>query len=409
MNMTLEDKASETGSPAQTEAGTWLSVVSHLHPKYGGLSAGVPALARAVSSSGRSPAMHLAAFCLEGEQTPLPPSSRLAVSYWPLRRFAPTGAFRALVAHAQGVHIHGLWTSSTNLSARLARQLGKPYVISAHGMLEPWALGNKRLKKQVYAAVWERRNLAGAACLHALTDAEAEDYRRFGLRQPVAVIPNGVEVPASRSSTAFLEAFPRLRGQRLVLFLGRLHPKKGVDLLAEAWGSVAPGFPDAHLVFAGPDSEGTRAELERRVETLGLRTRVTFTGMLEGEGKWGALAAAHCFVLPSHSEGLSVAILEALGAGVPVIVTDRCHLPQVARAGAGWEIQPDASALGRALQACLESPAHVREAMGASGRLLAGTNFAWTTVGAQMRDLYTWIGGGPVPRSFDLQRRGSQR
>ena len=120
----------------------------------------------------------------------------------------------------------------------LAREAGKPYIIAAHGMLEGWALQQKKLKKTLYSLLVERPNLRGAACLQALTRAEADDYRRFGLKNPVAVIPNGVDVPPQVSSDLFLWTFPQLKGKRLVTFLSRLHRKKGLDILCQAWSRI---------------------------------------------------------------------------------------------------------------------------------------------------------------------------
>ena len=150
-------------------------------------------------------------------------------------------------------------------------------------MLESWALKNKRLKKQIYAALFERRNLQGAACLHALTQAEAQDYRNFGLKNPIAVIPNGVEIPSAVSAEPFLAQFPALRGKQLVLFLGRIHFKKGLDILCRAWSKIFKNHPNTQLVLAGPDFENTQAEIQKLLQSLGAESQVTFTGMLTSQ------------------------------------------------------------------------------------------------------------------------------
>ena len=208
----------------------WISVVSHLDPRYGGLSSVVPQLGSRIATDHHFE-MELAAFCTKGElyvsdrTTPVTewPTSRV---HW-LRNRSLRHRFNEFVRAADGVHIHGLWEQSTAVAASTARALRKPYILSAHGMLESWALQNKRLKKQVYAALLERANVNGAACLHALTEAEARDYRRFGATGPVAVIPNGVTIPASLSPNPFLAQFPSLSGKRILLFLGSIHFKKG--------------------------------------------------------------------------------------------------------------------------------------------------------------------------------------
>ncbi len=397
---TVRDVGCRVAADAGRGAG-WLHVVSHVDPRYGGLSAVVPELAVAVASA-RADASRpgIAAFCAPGEQSAL---TGVDVTAWPTSRVAwlrdrdLRRRFDELVRGSAGVHIHGLWETSTAVAVRAAHRAGLPYVLSAHGMLEPWALRNKRLKKQIYAALIERGNVARARCLHALTEAEAEDYRRFGAKQPVAVIPNGVHLPVGIGPELFLGRFPSLQGKRIVLFLGRIHFKKGIDLLVDAWADVWRQHPDAHLVLAGPDFENTRQAIEARVAGRGLGSAVSFTGMLTGQAKWSALAAAEAFVLPSYSEGLSVSTLEAMGMGLPVIVTTHCHLPEVAKANAGWEIPSEVPALTSVLRLLLgNGPARNRE-IGANGRRLVEDRFGWAAIGRQMTDVYRFCEGGPAP------------
>ena len=417
--MKLElDPIASTSTPAVEKAwpagpeppkhiqGRWLNVVSHLDPRYGGLSAAVPQLGSAIAESS-SLSIGVAAFCAPDESHLEHP--KVELSYWPLSRFewmrhrSLRARFRHQVERVDGLHIHGLWEQSTALAARTARDLRKPYVLSAHGMLEPWALANRRMKKRIYAALVERRNIDGAACLHALTHAEAEDYRRFGYRGPIAVIPNGVHIPQSLSADLFFEQFPGLRHQRLLLFLGRLHPKKGLDILIESWSALAGQWPDAHLVLAGPDCEGTRALLDRKIQELGLTADITFTGMLSGELKWSALAASECFLLPSYSEGLSISVLEAMGAGIPVIISEQCNLPEVEHAHAGWVIQSNPRSLTYAMREVLTHSPSANLQMGRKGRALIEERYTWPSVAARMAELYRWLQGGSIPKSFELR------
>ncbi len=384
----------------------WVEVVPHLDSRYGGMSAAVPALGDHLSQQEQMD-ISLAGFCLPGEET-VPEGYRSEqLSYWPVSRKAWLldrvqgdklhQQLRTLLAGAEGVHIHGLWEQSTAVAAATARQLGIPYIISAHGMLEPWALATKRLKKQVYAGLIERRNVAGAACLHALTRAEARHYVNFGAQCPIAVIPNGVELPDYAEEDLFLSRFPALRGHRLVLFMARLHPKKGLDLLLEAWADLASRFPGTRLVIAGPDAEGTQARLQSYVSQQGLNDSVVFTGMLRDAMKWSALAAAEIFVLPSYSEGLSVSVLEAMGMGVPVIVTDPCNMPEVAQSGAGLVIQPEASEVAAALHHLLSRTTDENAAMGQRGIELVQSSFTWPQVARKMAAVYRWVAGGTKP------------
>lgn len=392
---------------------SWLSVVSHLDPKYGGLSAAVPALASAVANTGRYQ-VKIAGFCRSSEHFQPDVASGVDFAYLPIehlawiRKRAAREQFRQAASASAGIHIHGLWQLSTAAAARAAHRVDKPSVISAHGMLESWALANKGLKKKLYAALVERSNLQSAACLHALTEAEASDYRQFGLTNPIAVIPNGVDIPTGISPELFLARFPALREKRLLLFLGRIHFKKGLDILAEAWATVSRAYPAAHLVLAGPDFEGTQVKISGRLAALGADRATTFTGMLPGAEKWSALAAAECFVLPSYSEGLSVSVLEAMGMGKPVIVTKQCNLPEVASHECGWTIEPRTAELASALEAVLRATAHARSLFGNNGRRLVADRYSWPAIGQQMADLYSWLGGGAHPSSFAFHAGGRQ-
>ena len=390
-------------------ADRWLQVLPHLDPAYGGLSTVVPRLAAQLATQ-EGMQTSIAAFCSPDEIAPAQQQDMPGLSVWPLSRSEwmfhadLRRRFHAEVAGANGIHIHGLWESSTLLAAAAARKARVPYILSAHGMLETWALNNKRVKKALYAAAFERRNVSGAACLHALTQAEARDYRRFGCEGPIAVIPNGVEAPASADPALFLDTYPLAEGKRLILFLGRIHYKKGVDLLVNAWAQVAELFPDALLVLAGPDSEDTLTKVTATVTALKLQHRVLFTGMLEGAMKWSALAAASYFVLPSYSEGLSVAALEALSMGLPLILSEQCNLPQVAQNGAGWQVDTNVVSLSKALSTAISCSPSTHRAFSAAARALAEREFGWARVTERMADVYRWVTGGPLPRNVDLLR-----
>ena len=388
-------------------AGRWLEVVSHLDPKYGGLSAAVPAMAERLEREGGFD-MRLAAFCADGEQFQPAGFDPQQLSYWPMGRkvWMNDGALRSrfeeAVRHSDGVHIHGLWEQSTAIAAKTARKLDVPYILSVHGMLEPWALANKRLKKMIYAALVERPNVQRAVCLHALTRAEARQYLRFGATSPIVVIPNGVDVPKTGDATAFIRKFPQVEGKRMVLFMARLHAKKGVEMLLEAWAQIASRHADAVLAIAGPDCDGMRERLERVCVKRNMTEKVIFTGMLTGALKWSALTSAECFVLPSFSEGLSVAVLEAMGMGLPVIVTKPCNMPEVEEFRTGWQIEPNVTALTAALDEALDNPPEKNELIGRLGARLVATRYAWSTVATQMQDVYRWIQGGPMPPSVDV-------
>jgi glycosyltransferase involved in cell wall biosynthesis len=347
-------------------------VIAGLDPASGGPSVCVPELTEALTRTGRYQATLVDFYGPESSLT----------------RFA------SVTARAGLVHVHGLWQLHALAATLAARRARVPVIVSAHGMLQPWALRNKGWKKRLYAALVENRNLRRAGCLHALSAAERDDYRRFGLANPIAVIPNGTAAAPPLDPAPFFAAFPALAGRRLVLFLGRIHYKKGLDLLCRAWHRAAP---DAHLVLAGGDSEHTEASLRALIAELGIADRVTFTGPLYGPMKWSALAAATLFVLPSHSEGFSVAVLEAMSAGLPVLLTTPCNFPEAAAERCGWVVEPEAGALADALAAILAPGPDRIAAYGARGQALVAARYTWNAVATQMAATYDWMLGGPAP------------
>jgi glycosyltransferase involved in cell wall biosynthesis len=299
------------------------------------------------------------------------------------------GRIRDAVGWAECVHLHGVWDWILFRTALAARQAGRPYLVAPHGMLDPWSLGQKRWKKRLALALGFRRLLNGAAALHALNEDEARLIGPLGLRCPVVIVPNGIsleEVDPLPPAAEFRRTAPGLGESPYVLFLGRLHPKKGLDYLADAFQTVARQRPEVHLVVAGPD-DGAGADFVRRIDAAGLTARVHLAGPLFGRAKWAAFAGASCFCLPSRQEGLSVAILEALACRVPPVISDACHFPEVQQAGAGEVVPLDAAALARSLARVLGDP-DARARMGAAGRDLVERHFTWDRVVDRLQDVY---------------------
>jgi glycosyltransferase involved in cell wall biosynthesis len=240
-----------------------------------------------------------------------------------------------------GAIVNGVWQYH-GVAARKALAGRKPYVVFAHGMLDPYFKDRyplKHLKKLVYWVLQEHRTLNRAQAVCFTSEEEmrvaAEGFPFRGFRR--VVVPYGTMGPSGDPETvkrAFLEAWPELKGKDYLLFLGRIHPKKGCDLLLEAFARVAR--PGLHLVMAGPDETGWGAELRTQAERLGIAGRITWTGMLRGDAKWGALYGAEAFVLPSHQENFGIAVADALACGVIPLISDKVNIaPDVAGDGAG--------------------------------------------------------------------------
>jgi glycosyltransferase involved in cell wall biosynthesis len=257
-----------------------------------------------------------------------------------------------LRTHAPGFDatiVHGLWQYHGFGARRALRAAGVPYYVYTHGMLDPWFRRSyplKHLKKWAYWPWAEYRVLRDAAAVIFTTEEERRLAREsFWLyRANERVVPFGASPPpADRDAlcAAFLQASPDLRDKEIVLFLGRLHPKKGCDLLIHAFATHARERPNAHLVIAGPDPSHWQPELHAIAQSHGIAQRISWPGMLQGDLKWGAFYASDVFVLPSHQENFGVAVAEALACGVPVLVSDKVNVwPEIKADGAGF-VAPD--------------------------------------------------------------------
>ena len=288
-----------------------------------------------------------------------------------------TGFLDAIEAEQPEVaHAAGLWMYPSVAQRTWSRRRGRPYLISPHGMLDDWALKNSAWKKKLAGCAFERRHLTGAACLHALCAAEADAIRAYGLTNPICVIPNGVDLPGDTS--ALPPPAWRAQGRRTLLFLGRLHPKKGLVPLLQAWAKARPS--GWQLVIAGWDQGGHQAELERLAQQHALTREIIFAGPLHGADKAAAYAHADAFILPSFSEGLPMTVLEAWSHRLPVLMTDACNLPEGFSAGAASRITTDPAALADDLaRFCARSDTEL-EAVGENGRALVARDFNWDRI-----------------------------
>lgn len=300
------------------------------------------------------------------------------------------------VRNAGIVHIHTLWHPLNTAARRACARHGRPYVLAPHGMLDPYSLGVKALRKRVYLALIEGRNLRGASRLIFTTPLE-EQLARASLPWlgEGAVIPLGADGPPpdiARETLAcsFAEAFPQAKGRRCLIFFGRLHPKKGIERIFAVLPEIVQAYPDILLVVAGMGEAGYVAGLKETVESGGLANNVLFAGHLEGRAKWGALAAAEAFLLPSHQENFALAAAEAMHMGLPVILSDKVNIwPFVTGARAGIVLSGEAveRELKTAMLIVLDRPEEARE-MGMRGREFARGNFDWRQAAQATCELY---------------------
>jgi glycosyltransferase involved in cell wall biosynthesis len=284
------------------------------------------------------------------------------------------------------IHSHGLWIAPNAYAGQVSAYRGKPLVVSPRGMLAPGALQFSRLKKLVIWKLWQGPAYRNAAFWHATSRQEADEIRAFGIQAPIAVIPNGVDLNDRLALHALRKP------QRTILFLSRIHPKKGLPVLIQAWEKLSRDRPDWQLVIAGPDEGGHRASLQATIRQRRI-SRITFLDPVYGEAKDALLADADLFVLPTISENFGIAVAEALGAGLPAVVTRGAPWQGLHSHNCGWWVEQGVEPLLTALAEATAISASERKAMGLRGRDWMRRDFGWEAIGQQMAAVYRWITG----------------
>lgn len=297
----------------------------------------------------------------------------------------------ALRAGIDVVHVHGVWQHTPHAGAAAARAAGVPYIMRPCGMLDPWSLRQGWLKKRLFLALVARRHLNGASALHYTTDTERRLVEPLGLRPRALVIPNGLdweEFETLPPRGAFRAAHG-IGERTLILFLSRVHHKKGLDLLLPAFARLPEG--GAMLAVVGPGEAGYVEELRAQAASLGIGQRVIFPGMISGPARLEALRDADLFCLPSYQENFGVSVIEALGVGTPVLISDQVNIcNEVAAAGVGDVVPCRVEPLARRMSEMLENRARLAE-MAARARPWVERTFRWDAIAAQIDGMYEQV------------------
>jgi len=328
------------------------------------------------------------------------PVSERRVTYWYFRRqmrfytvsWPLFQWLRQRVPDYDVLHIHALFSFATGAAAYQARRYRVPYVVRPLGTLNRWGMENRRpWLKQASLRLIDRRVLSGAAAVHYTSEEEREEGALAACPQRPVIIPNPVNFEFARLSSGWLNAhYPSTVRKRIILFFSRLHPKKGIDLLLSAFAQVRARVPDVALVFGGTGERDFMEQLRRQAHDLGIEQDVVWAGFLEGDAKHAAMAEAEMFVLPSYSENFGVAVVEAMGAGLPVIVSDCVGIHrEVSAARAGLVVPCQEKPLADAILQMLENPG-LRQEAARNARNLAET-FTAARVCERLVHLYSEI------------------
>ncbi len=323
---------------------------------------------------------------------------------WPLAR-----ALKNAIPEVDVVHLHSLYLFHDWVTGRDCRRFGVPYILRPHGTLDPFIFRRHRFRKSIMELAFQNRVLRCAAAIHYTTEEEMRLAEPYVFGAPGAVVPLGLDLDDYADLPppgSFRARHPEVGDKKIVLFFSRINFKKGMDVLARAYGSIARARDDVHLVIAGPD-HGFQSKVEGWLRDEGALGRTTFTGMLLGDDKLAVLRDADLFVLPSYSENFGIAVVEAMACRLPVIISDKVNIwREVETADAGAVAPPEADAFSARIVELLDDPAR-RQAMGEQGRRLVERAFNWDRIAERLEGLYQGVTRpcGNVPgRTSDIAR-----
>jgi len=382
-----------------------LHVIANLAPRYGGPSKACWEMARAVAKLGHQVSIYTTNQDGSGElEVPLDrPVYRdgVEIRYFPIQppRFWGTSlplalALRRQIPASDLVHIHSLYLFHSLVAGSYCRRYNIPYLLRPHGTLDPFIHRRHRWRKGLMEFAFEHRNIRQAAALHFTTAEEAQLAAPFTFQTPGVVVPLGIDLDEFAGLPRpgrFRARYPEIGDKHIILFFGRINFKKGLDILVKAFGHVAHRRNDVHLVIAGPDNDGWGARVSTWLAEEGVLARTTFTGMLLGLEKLAVWRDASIFALPSYSENFGLAVIEAMAAGLPVIISDQVNIWREVQANQAGKVIPcDAAALADQLLDLLDHP-EAAAGMAQRGKTLVQNHFQWPQIGQSLADAYARI------------------
>lgn len=285
--------------------------------------------------------------------------------------------------------ISSAWNSYGLSASKSCRKTDLPYIMYPHGSFDRTRLRRSCFKKKVFWKLFDKHIYNRANGVVALTESEANQLQAMEVKSPITVIPNGVlskNISTSQSKSELQKNFCDLIDHSFILFLGRLEQIKGIDILVKAFAQIHNDFPSHTLVLAGPNERGHRQEIEELIKQYNLFDSVLFTGHVDGSVKQSLLHCAEAFVLSSYGEGLPMSVLEAMATGIPVVISDKCHIPEVQTSNAGVIVSCDPHSVANGLRKVLADPS-AREIMGENGKHLINEKFTWEKVAAATETL----------------------
>ncbi len=354
-----------------------------LNPDYGGPARSVPTLCNALKQYSKIN-VSLIATAKETEKNNLvsnkinfnQPTSKSYADFLQLGKEALTDNTIDVI------HDHGIWLPNNLALAKIATRNDKPLIISTRGMLSPWALDHNWLKKKIGWFLYQKKILNQAVVIHATSDTELNDLRNLGLKNSIALIPNGIAMP---------EILPQKQESKhkTALFLSRLHPVKGLLTLIRAWSTLSP--ENWVLKIVGPNENNYKTVLEKEIIKLNAGSSITLSGSISDADKWQEYINADFFVLPSLSENFGIVIGEALACGTPVITTNDTPWQQIEDYQCGWCINRGEDALIKALDEAISLSKNQRQDMGKQGQKLIFEKYNWQDIANQMNAVYQWV------------------